>query len=262
MMDPTDGPRIFTREYYQRLHDLEQRFWWNAGMRDAAELLLRRAALPMQGLILDVGCGSGQTMAWFTNRYPGWRAIGVDIALDAVRAAGVLFPGRVVQASGLALPIAKGTADLVSTLDMLQHLPLAGGDAYALAEIARVLKPGGHLLLRTNAQAFPHADDDSEFNFHKYDPGELRAKLETAGLTVRRLGRLNALLGLAEIPRELRRRAGGSYRGVLATPRDEPDWRSAIKRGWLRLEGRVIAAGYGLPFGRSILALCQRTRGT
>jgi len=252
------APKIFDPEYYAHMRALEERSWWNAGMRDLASRLLEDAGLPPRGTLLDVGCGSGQTMAWFRTRWTAWDTVGLDLALDGLRPARAESRERVVAATALQLPCAPGSVDAVITLDVLQHLPLGGGDATALSEMRRVLKPGGVLFVRTNAQAFPHAAADPGYNFHRYTTRELHAKLETAGFAVRRIGRVNALLGLAEIPRELRARrsAVGGYVGHLATlPRVGAAWRA--KLAWLRVEGRAVAAGASLPFGRTLVALAR-----
>ena len=81
------APLIFTPEYYARMRALEGGSWWNAGMRDVAGRLLDYAGLPATGLLLDIGCGSGQTMAWFQARYPGWRTVGIDVSPEAIGAA-------------------------------------------------------------------------------------------------------------------------------------------------------------------------------
>lgn len=254
-----EAPFIFTPDYYQRMRDLESASWWNAGMRDVASSLLSLVALPPHGRMLDVGCGSGQTMGWFQTLHPGWQAFGFDVAPEGLSAAKSYGHHTVMRASALAIPLATATVDVAITLDVLQHLPLGGGDVRALAEIVRVLKPGGYLFVRTNGQSLPHAADDPTFQFHKYETVELRAKLRDAGLRVIRLGRLNALLGLAEIPRELRaRHATHSYHGLLSTPRRNAPVSSALKRAWLGLEGRVVRRGGSLPLGRTIVALCQR----
>lgn len=255
----SDAPRIFESEYYERMRSLEAGGWWNAGMRDACRLLLETAELPSRGLLLDVGCGSGQTMAWFRRLRPGWRSVGVDVAMEGLAAAR-RDGSRVALASALALPLPDAAADLILTLDVLQHLPLDGGDRTALAEMARVLRPGGWLFLRTNAQAFPRTSDDPEHDFHRYRPGELRKRLAGAGLRVVRLSRLNALLGLAEIPRELAalRRDGDAYHGILAEPPEEAGRADRAKRAWLRWEARLVREGVRLPLGRSIVALCRR----
>lgn len=254
----TRPPQIFTPEYYERMRALESDGWWNAAMRDVAGMLLRDAVLPKQGLMLDVGCGSGQTAIWFKTLYPQWRAAGLDIAPEGLSTARALNVD-VTRASALQLPHPDACADAVITLDVVQHLPLAGGDLTALREMRRVLKAGGILLLRTNAQAFPRTPDDPRFEFHRYEPDELRRKLERSGFAVLRLSRVNALLGLAEIPRELRasREQSSSYHGIMAKPSSRHGWSNSLKRHWLRLEGRVVRAGLQLPMGRTILAVCR-----
>jgi len=251
------APRIFTAEYYARMRELETGSWWNAGMRDVAGELLGDAGLPSAGTVLDVGCGSGQTLAWFANRFGAWHALGCDVSGEAVSAARQLG-FEISQASALALPYPAAAADVIISLDVLQHVPLGGGDETALAEMRRVLRPGGWLFLRTNAQSFPRSADDPEHQFHRYEPEELRRKLQRAGFVVRRLSRLNALLGLAEIPRELRARRvqSSEYHGILATPNGHASWVSQAKRAWLRVEGAAVRRGVRLPAGRSIVALC------
>jgi ubiquinone/menaquinone biosynthesis C-methylase UbiE len=252
------APKIFAPEYYERMRALEDASWWNAGMRDLAERMLRGVGLPSRGMLLDIGCGSGQTMFWFRRHWPGWETIGLDVAREGLQAARVGAEARVLAGSALELPLPDACVDTAITLDVLQHLPLGGGDVRALAEIRRVLRPGGVLFVRTNAQAFPHSPDDHQYNFHKYTPRELRRKLEEARFVVRRIGRVNALLGLAEIPRELRARrtSAGSYVGLLAgVPRR--GLASHAKQAWLSVESTLVAAGYSLPLGRTLVALAE-----
>jgi SAM-dependent methyltransferase len=253
----SDAPLIFTPEYYERMRRLERVSWWNAGMREIAARLLDDSALPRSGTLLDVGCGSGQTMTWFETLREGWRTFGLDIADDGLHAARD-SGARVCRASALAIPFASHAVDLVVTFDVLQHLPLDGGDLQALREIRRVLKPGGYCVVRTNAQAFPRTKADHAFEFRKYTPAELRERLCAAGFTVDRLSRVNAVPGLAEIPRELRaRRADAGYHGLLSQPRTEPRWMDRVTLQCLRWEGAFVRAGGTLPFGRSIVALCR-----
>ena len=254
------APKIFAPEYYERMRALEEAAWWNAGMRDLAGRMLQGVGLPPRGTLLDVGCGSGQTMSWFRRRWPGWGALGLDVAREGLQAARRAGEELVLAGSALQLPLSDACVDAVITLDVLQHLPLGGGDAQALAEIHRVLRLHGVLFVRANAQTFPRTPDDPDYNFHKYTTRELRQKLEGAGFRVRRIGRVNALLGLAEIPRELRARraSNGAYVGLLAeVPSRGPAWRA--KQAWLHLENALVAAGLSLPLGRTLVAVAQIT---
>src|SRR5436309_13812695 len=100
-----DAPRIFTPEYYQRMRDLESASWWNAGMRDVAALLMRVADLPSTGRLLDIGCGSGQTMTWFARLYTGWTTVGLDIAADGFPSAKAARLTTLMHASALDVPV-------------------------------------------------------------------------------------------------------------------------------------------------------------
>jgi SAM-dependent methyltransferase len=255
-------PPIFTPEYYAYWRQFEQAHWWTAGMRDVATMLMGMADLPRDGVLLDVGCGSGQGLQWFRGIRPGWRLVGIDPGMDGLTSAVATGFPAVLAASATALPFASGSVDAVITLDVLQHLPLDGGDRAALGEMRRVLRPRGHLFIRTNAQAFPRVPDDRAAVWHKYEPDELADKLADAGFSIVRLSRINALLSLAEIPKEVRRarqrRRHSSYDVVNAPPRQQRRWAAALKRAWLVNEGRMVRAGLRLPMGRSIVALCQR----
>lgn len=261
-MQALETPRIFTPEYYHRMRQLEERSWWNAGMRDVALQILGDVDLPSAGTMIDVGCGSGQTMTWFARSRPDWRVFGLDIAPEGLAAARAFGLTTVSRASALQLPLPSRCADLLVSLDVIQHLPLRGGDGMALREFARVLKPGGHLFVRTNAQAYPRTDDDAQFDFHKYEVSELRDRMRDAGFEVLVASRINALLGLAEIPRELKaRNQKNSYHGILAPADAGAEWSSRLKRAWLGVETRIVRSGWQLPFGRTIVALAK-TRST
>ena len=226
-------------------------------MRSIGQRLLRSASLPASGRVLDAGCGSGQTMTWLADLLPRWERVGVDVASEAVASARSIGEA-VIEASVLSLPFDSASFDLVITLDVLQHLPLDGGDAAALGEMRRVSRPGGTLLIRTNAQSFPRVSEDRASLYRRYDPEPLRQVIEDAGFRILRLGRANSILGLAEIPRELRarRKDAGSYHGLLSAPR-APRRIDRIKRGVIEAEGALLSRGVRLPFGRTLFALCR-----
>jgi SAM-dependent methyltransferase len=123
--------------------------------RVLAAVLARTGALAPPGRLLDVGCAGGHLMA--TARAAGWRAVGTDLshlACRAVRAAG----GLAVQADAGALPVAGATLDALALVNVLDHTTQP---AAVVAEAARVLRPGGLLVLRVPNGAFHAAWADA-----------------------------------------------------------------------------------------------------
>ena len=101
-------------------------------------------------LVLDAGCRDASHAAALTRRY-GCRMVGVDLVLAGLpeggsdhAAAGTAGPVVLVQGDLQALPLADGAVDLVWCRDTLSCLPDCG---LALAECARVLRPGGGMVV-------------------------------------------------------------------------------------------------------------------
>lgn len=98
---------------------------------------------------VDVGCGDGAFLEAALSAIPGWTAaFGIDPAFDAVVAASARFERDMrvsfLQAPGDALPLRDECADVVLMARALHHLEKP---AAALAEIRRILRPGGAFVL-------------------------------------------------------------------------------------------------------------------
>ncbi|NJQ04998.1 class I SAM-dependent methyltransferase [Streptomyces lonarensis] len=99
---------------------------------------------------VDLGCGTGSDVAELARQ--GYRAIGFDLSPAAVRIAGERAREADVEAEYrvgdvLALPLPDGSVDLLLDRGCFHHLGDEDRGRYA-AEVGRVLRPGGELLLR------------------------------------------------------------------------------------------------------------------
>jgi SAM-dependent methyltransferase len=128
----------------------EHSAWWQAGFTAGADpeyeeqiLPLARAELKGSRRVLDVGTGEGQLA-----RLVRGRAVGVDPTWAQIAAAATLRGGpRYAQAGAEGLPFRSQSFDVVVACLVFEHIE--GVDA-AIAEVARVLEPGGRFLFFLN----------------------------------------------------------------------------------------------------------------
>lgn len=115
---------------------------------------LHKAGLRPGEVLVDIGTGRGELLA-VAARLGAARAIGVEYAAAAVvmaeqtiAAFGVGDRAEVLLADARAIPLPDATADLVTMLDVVEHLA-PDELARTLGEARRLLKPGGRLLIHT-----------------------------------------------------------------------------------------------------------------
>lgn len=105
-----------------------------------------RRARPLPRL-LDVGCGDARFLAESTWRVEGW---GVDATRRALGFARRLAPrARFARCAADALCFPDGSFDVVTLLDVIEHIPDDREHA-VVREARRVLRPGGQLIISTN----------------------------------------------------------------------------------------------------------------
>jgi ubiquinone/menaquinone biosynthesis C-methylase UbiE len=126
-----------------REYDLKQ--YGQHARRLQAEVLAAAQTIPFRE-VLDVGCGTGAMLAAILAARPGIAAHGIDLSPEMVAVARErLGDGADVRvADAEQLPLADACVDLVTCVDSLHHYP---DPAAALAEMHRVTRPGGGLVL-------------------------------------------------------------------------------------------------------------------
>jgi len=143
--------------YYTEIGDFQgaayERNAFALGTEQEVAFLWEALGLRPGEVLVDVGCGTGRHSRAFAER--GVRAIGVDISQGLLAAAAAHgTPAAFVRADARAMPLPDGCADVVICLCQGGFGITPGGDADVLAEIARILRPGGRLALTAFSLAF------------------------------------------------------------------------------------------------------------
>jgi SAM-dependent methyltransferase len=125
--------------------------WWAGGFTDGADMEYVEQVLPMvaqrlpeSGLGVDVGCGEGQVTRLMADG--GLDAVGIDpFARQIERATD--RGGAFARADAVAIPVRDQTAAVVVSVLVIEHVEDMDT---AIGEMARVLRPGGRLVLVLN----------------------------------------------------------------------------------------------------------------
>ena len=123
-------------------------FVWRAGQERRLNLVRQHVELEGER-VLDAGCGMGMYVAAFERA--GAQAYGVEIEPDRAGAARDIS-SRIVIGSAETLPWSDESFDLVFSHEVLEHVEK---DGQAVREAARVLRPGGHMVVFAPNRWYP-----------------------------------------------------------------------------------------------------------
>ena len=203
--------------------------------------------------VLDVGCGTG-TMVTHLARYG--QVYGVDVDHEAVGYCYERGLRTVVQAAAGHLPFPDATFDLVTMLDVLEHIK---DERSTLDEVSRVLRPGAFLTIAVPAyRLLWGAQDDVSQHQRRYSARQLEERVQSAGLRVKRLTFFNTALFPPIAAIRLFRRAMPQARSTESDFNfPTPGPMNRLLATVFGLESAVVART-DLPFGVSILCLAEK----
>ena len=170
---------------YPIMFRVEQSHWWYTGRRKILSQFVAEIVRHVTGRrprILDVGCGTGANLLMLSEF---GEAEGVDISEDALAFCRERGLEKVRLGAGEKLPYEDGTFDLVTALDVVEHMD---DDLAGLREMRRVLRPDGRVLLFVPTFMFLWGlQDDVSNHRRRYRLPELRRVLEEAGFEIERM---------------------------------------------------------------------------
>jgi len=239
------------RIQYEIVYRTELDHWWYRVRRELTQKLIRIYAGKDGGLkILDIGCGTGALMAELAAF---GEVEGVDVSETAIAFCRARGLEQVKVGSITALPYADETFDVILALDVLEHVR---DERAGIAEIKRVLKPGGTAVIFVPAFGFLWSRTD-EFgeHFRRYTLPEIRAKLGGAGLEARYSSYFNFFLFFPILfVRRLARlfRASFTSENEMGSPVT-----NALCYRVFSFE-RMLLPRVRFPFGVSVMAVCRK----
>ena len=144
------GAQALVREHFEREAFLWRDIYHSGAVeaavyqarQDTVLALVDQLGLPRDARILELGCGAGWNVAALAKR--SYTVYAVDLVDEMLRTTRITAPmAKVLSADAQCLPFASGKFDLVIAIALVEWL----STLTLFSEIARVLAPGGHVVL-------------------------------------------------------------------------------------------------------------------
>lgn len=243
----------FSSERLRAVADMEKGHFWFVARRELVSWLVsetaRRAATSKLRRIVDLGCGPGHALGEWA-RYAD-EVVGVDMHEPPVLSEHGSV--RQLKSDAASTGLEQGCADLVLALDLIEHTD----DAAVLTECARLLRPGGRLIVSVPAYKWLWGPrDQGAGHLRRYSKAMLRGRLQAAGFTVETgFGYQFFLLPLVVLSRLLAFRNKTQMRDFEDRP---PAVINALLSGVNRAEVAMTRRGIRFPAGSSLFMVASR----
>ena len=180
-------------DFYEEYAHIELHHWWAiARRRIILTVLDRHVPRSTSQRVLDLGIGSGVMLTHLTSF---GQIMGCEPERAALNFVGTRFRKDfnstqeegtadfpLVQGQAQRLPFQNESLDLITSLDVLEHIE---DDEMVLHEIDRVLRPGGTVCVAVPMYPWLWGNEDLiSHHVRRYQPGELETKMRAAGLRI------------------------------------------------------------------------------
>lgn len=161
----------------RKFNEIETIHWWWEGRRELVKLLLKKKR-PLK--ILDIGCGTGETLNFLKTLYPKAKLYGIDTSVTAINFSKKRGHKNIFKASAAKLPFKNEFFDVVLFLDVLEHIK---DDRSVVTEATRVLKNKGAIIITSPGLSFIwSAHDTQQGHKRRYTRREIRRLANAANL--------------------------------------------------------------------------------
>lgn len=130
-------------DYYSGNRALEDTYFARISGRQLIDYVRKRIRI---GLAVDIGCGRGDLIGFLLDR--GFRAYGMDQSTESVELVRRRFSSKALFLGAGNEPPPADTAFMLEVVEHMDDAALSG----ALADVRRILKPGGHLVITTPSE--------------------------------------------------------------------------------------------------------------
>jgi SAM-dependent methyltransferase len=160
-----------------------------ASRNDALAQIKTHVRNPESAAILEIGCSSGFMIKAITRAFPSASIVGADVVREPLFELAKQMPNvPLLRFDVVKCPLLDNSFDAVVLLNVLEHIQ---DDSAALAQVFRILKPGGIAIIEVPAG--PHlfdAYDKALKHFRRYRISELAQKMLDAGFKIQRKSHL------------------------------------------------------------------------
>jgi SAM-dependent methyltransferase len=243
------------KEIYNQIQTIEQTHWWYVARRKIIfDWVFRALSSNPTPRVLDIGCGTGFNIEYLSsNGYS--HVIGLDFSSESLVYCRSRNLENLACGDGARPPLRYESFDVIMALDLIEHLD---NDVKALKELGCLLKFDGLLIIFTPAFNFLWSlQDEVGHHRRRYTAGELRQKLERAGLYIVKLTYVNMFLFPLIWAGRIALRIMSDGIQVVSENDLHPSWSNGLLQAIFAAE-RPLLRRMNFPFGASLLCVAKR----